>query len=71
MRGNSKERRNGKRISLHPVPLEEALASALKASPPPEKKRRGEEQKERRKFEKATKTAIDIYEEALKELENH
>ena len=64
-------KRNGK-TSLHPLSLEEALAAALKASPPPGKPRRGgEDNADQKRTEQATKIAIDIYEEALKELENY
>ena len=67
--GNS-NKKNGKRISLHPLSLEDALAAALRAGSPPDKPRRGDND-DKKRVEKATEVAIDIYEEALRELEKH
>ena len=46
------------------------MAAALQVGPPPGKPRRGAKNDQKR-VERATKTAIGIYEEALKELEKH
>ena len=67
MKNGSKRNR---RISLRPLSLEGALAAALQVGPPPGKPRRGAKNDQKR-VERATKTAIGIYEEALKELEKH
>ncbi len=60
----SASKKNGKRISLHPLSLDVALAAALKAGLPPDKPRRGDND-DKKRVEKATEVAIDIYEEAL------
>jgi len=67
---NGNKRNGDRRISLRPLSLEGALAAALQVGPPPDKPRRGAGSDQKR-VERATKTAIGIYEEALKELEKH
>jgi hypothetical protein len=42
-------RDNGKTLTMHPIPLEEALADALKVPPPPNKNRRGGKQPSKEK----------------------
>ena len=71
MRDGKKVRHADKGITLHPVPFEEALGSALKVTPPPDKKRRGGDNGAEKALKKATEAAIDVYEEALRELANH
>lgn len=68
MGNGRKPRRDGRAITPHPLKLESALSAALKV--PSDKPPRSDD-KDKKRVEKATEVAIDIYEEALKELEKH
>ncbi len=46
MQNKGKAKHSSKKITLHPIPVEEALADVLKVPPPPEKKRRSAARKD-------------------------